>query len=212
MGLFGRNGSRSAVITEYTRLALIYDSRWSFYIRATSRETCKRLSLPASGKLLDAGCGTGVLLNLVATRYPDATLVGIDPVPDMLGVARKRLPAGVELAVAWADRLPFTEKSFDVIVSASMFHYVRQPVITLNEMRRVLRPGGQLVLTDWCADYLSCRLLDRYLGLCNRAHHRIYRQRELLELVAASGFKQLHCERYRINWFWGIMTLSAIRP
>ena len=86
------------------------------------------------------------------------------------------------------------------------FHYIRQPVAALREVGRVLRRGGQLVITDWCDDFLACRLFDWYLRLFNRAHFRVYGERELLALLQRAGYPQGRVERYKISWLWGLMT------
>ena len=84
--------ARQPVVEEYARLAPEYDAKWSFYIEATTRETLARLRLRPSDRLLDVGCGTGSLLDRLARQHPATQLTGIDPVPEMLAVARRRLP------------------------------------------------------------------------------------------------------------------------
>lgn len=87
--------------------------------------------------MLDVGCGTGALLQELARKFPQATLVGVDPVPEMLAIARKRVSPSTELREGWAEELPYEDKGFDVVVSCNIFHYVRQPVSALMEMSRV---------------------------------------------------------------------------
>ena len=132
------------IVEEYRGLAAHYDARWSFYVEATTRETLARLTLGPGERLLDVGCGTGALLHALSQRHPDARLTGVDPVPEMLAVARRRLPREVELRTGWAERLPFERQRFDVVVSCNAFHYFREPVAALHEMGRVLAPGCRL--------------------------------------------------------------------
>ncbi len=200
------------VLTEFARLAPRYDAKWSFYIRATLRETLARLVLGPEDRLLDVGCGTGALLRELARSHPAALLAGVDPVPEMLAVARRGLPPEVELLEGCAERLPFAEGRFDVIVSCNMFHYLRQPAAALAEMARVLRPGGRLVITDWCDDYLACRICDVYLRLFDRAHFRMYGRRECARLLREQGYADVQVDRYKINWLWGLMTAAVTRP
>ena len=197
---------------EYSRLAPEYDTRWSFYIAATTSATLARLSVPPTGRVLDVGCGTGALLQQLARKFPQATLVGVDPVPEMLAVARGRVPSSTELREGWAEELPFEDNDFDVVVSCSMFHYVRQPVATLMELSRVLRPGGELIITDWCGDYLACRVYDWWHRLFSPAHVNVYRERECLRLLKEAGHPpRAHSERYKINWLWGLMTVRVTK-
>lgn len=198
------------VVEEYRRLASDYDARWSFYVEATTRETLARLTLRPGERLLDIGCGTGALLHRLSQRYPGAQLTGVDPVPEMLSVARHRLPSGVELRQGWAERLPFEREWFDVVVSCNAFHYFREPVAALSEMGRVLVPGGRLVITDWCDDYFSCRVCDLYLRLFRPAHVKVYRQEECRHLLLKAGYRNVDIDRYKINWLWGMMTATAV--
>lgn len=196
---------------EYSSLAQAYDTKWSFYIEATTRETIARLSLAPGARLLDIGCGTGALLEKLALNFPQATLVGVDPVSEMLAIARGRLPASTELSGGWAEELPFADDSFDMVVSCNAFHYIRQPVETLKEMTRVLRPGGELVITDWCDDYLACRICDWYLRRFSPAHFKVYRERECRRLFKEAGYLRAQIQRYKINWLWGLMTAKATK-
>lgn len=203
--------AREPVVKEYSRLAPVYDARWSFYIEATTSATIARLSPPPTGRVLDVGCGTGALLQKLGRQYPQARLVGVDPAPEMLAVARGRVSPGTELREAWAERLPFEDDAFDMVVSCSMLHYVRQPVAALVEMTRVLRTGGELVITDWCDDFLACRVCDWWLRLASPAHVRVYHERACRRLLSEAGHPQAHIERYKINWLWGLMTARVAK-
>lgn len=199
------------VVREYSRLADRYDTRWSFYIQATTQETIARFKLRSNDRVLDIGCGTGALLQQIASNYPQSQLFGVDPVAEMLAIARQKLPSNTELKQGWAEALPFENEQFDVVVSCNMFHYIRQPVIALQEMRRVLRSNGQLIITDWCDDYWTCRICDRLLRLFNRAHFKTYRQQEFQQILVTAGYSDVQIERYKINWMWGLMTAKTVK-
>ena len=199
------------VLKEYSEAAQHYDQKWSFYLDATTRETLARLPLRSNDRLLDVGCGTGELLMRVAARHPDIQLSGIDPVQEMLDVARGKLSAKVDLQQGWANGLPWEDGSFDVVVSCNMFHYIAHPVDAIREMERVLRPGGSIVITDWCDDYLACRLCSMYLHLTSRAHYKTYRQSECIALLEEAGHAAAKVEHYKINWLWGLMTAVAVK-
>lgn len=200
---------RSAVLREYSDLAESYDRRWAFYVDATVRETLRRMTLEPADRLLDVGCGTGTLLQAISHSLPHARLAGVDPSREMLNVARRRLGHSARLTRGWAEQLPFPDGAFDVVVSLSLFHMLQDIHLALREMARVLRPGGRLVITDWCDDYLACRICDLFLRFSNRAHVRVYGQQEFNELLEAAGFSGVESERYKISWLWGLMTASA---
>ena len=104
--------------------------------------------------VLEVGCGTGELLVELARRYPGAEVVGLDPDPAALGIARQklegaRLPARLDQGSAAA--LPYPDASFDLVVSSLMLHHLDtgDKLRMLRECRRVLTGRGQLVLVDF---------------------------------------------------------------
>ena len=109
------------VISEYASNARTYDRKWSFYVESTTRETIARLPMNPADRVLDVGCGTGELLSRLAAKYPQARLAGLDPVPEMLAVARDKLSDAADLRVGRANELPWEDGSFDLVVSCNMF-------------------------------------------------------------------------------------------
>lgn len=105
--------------------------------------------------VLDVGCGTGVFAAHIRNAFPNARVWGIDLVAGMLtkGAARWRANADRVLPVqADSERLPFAEASFDVVTCANSFHHYPNQQQAVCEMRRVLRPGGRLILVDGYRD------------------------------------------------------------
>lgn len=78
-------------------------------------------------------------------------------------------------------------------------------------MRRVLRPGGTLLLIDWCDDYLSCKLCSYWLRISDAAFYRTYSLHSCDDLLRAAQFEMMSSERFRINWLWGLMRLVGRR-
>lgn len=203
------------VLREYAGLAARYDRRWTFYIEATLRETLMRLDAGPGDRILDVGCGTGALLHAlsVSSSPSSATgqLTGIDPSREMLDVALIKLGPLVRLVEASAEDLPFRDGAFDIVVSTSVFHYLRQPRQALQEIGRVLRPGGRVVITDWCHDFLACRLCECALRLFDRARPHAYGAEDLVGMLQETGFARVANERYKISPLWGLMTASACK-
>jgi ubiquinone/menaquinone biosynthesis C-methylase UbiE len=196
---------------EYAELASRYDRRWEHYVNASIDRTLAELDLAPGEVLLDIGCGTGVLLERVAQRQPRARLYGSDLSGAMLAMARSRLASPIQLLQANAEALPMASASIDVLVSTSAFHFIRHPARAMSEIRRVLRPGGRLIITDWCRDFLTGRLLDWYLKAYDNAHYHTYGSTEFARLLDDNDFDSISLSRYRINWFWGLFTATAIR-
>jgi len=100
----------------------------------------------AGRRVLDAGCGSGLLAS--ALRARGAQLVGFDASPAMVDLARNRLGEGSAVHVAdLAEPLPFDDAEFDDVVASLVLHYLPDWTAPLAELRRVLRPGGRLLLS-----------------------------------------------------------------
>jgi ubiquinone/menaquinone biosynthesis C-methylase UbiE len=116
-------------------------------------EYLRTVKPPHQTYVLDVGCGTGQLLCRLADAYPRLTLQGADLSQPYLAEARRRLDrrrARAALAQAAGEALPLRDASVDIITSVFLLHELPRAVrlAVLAEMRRVLRPGGLLVLTD----------------------------------------------------------------
>ena len=99
------------------------------------------------GSLLDAGCGTGGFLAWAAASRRFTRLGGIDLSVEAIGLAREAVP-GAELHAAPLDRIPFGDEEFDVAVSLDVLQHVPEDLVdaSLKELRRVLKPGGALLV------------------------------------------------------------------
>jgi ubiquinone/menaquinone biosynthesis C-methylase UbiE len=189
-----------------------YERRWYRYLQASIDRTLDDVELAPGQCLLDLGCGTGLMLARLARRYPEARLLGSDLSEDMLAIARERLAPTKGLFQAAIEVLPIADRSVDALVSTSVFHFVQRPSDALSEMYRVLKPGGRLVITDWCRDFMSMRLFDTYLKALGRPHHHTCSSDEFANLLDLQGFARIRLSSYRIDWFWGLFTANAVRP
>ncbi|WP_286220360.1 malonyl-ACP O-methyltransferase BioC [Marinobacter apostichopi] len=97
-------------------------------------------------RILDLGCGTGWFTRRIAQSWP-CQVTGVDLSPGMIGQASEQSGPVVEWLVADAESLPFPSDSFDVVFSNLMVQWCDDPRTVFAECRRVLRPGGRLVLS-----------------------------------------------------------------
>jgi ubiquinone/menaquinone biosynthesis C-methylase UbiE len=197
---------------EYDRLASDYDRRWRPYIDATMQAALEGVSFSGDEHILDAPCGTGELERLLLSKWPDLTITGVDISPCMLQVAKNK---DHERRVTWIEAdiegLPLPDHSFDMALCVNSFHYFRSAESSLQEFRRVLRPGGTFVLIDWCDDYLACKLCSLWLRWTDPAFCRTYTLRACRSMLESAGMKIVRAERLRINWMWGLMRFVCHR-
>lgn len=101
------------------------------------------------GAVLDIGTGPGWLLLQLRARLPESSLYGVDISPAMVKKAAKNLAGReIEIHCAGAESLPYPDDFFDVVVSTGSLHHWRDAAAGLNEIHRVLKPGGPGLIYD----------------------------------------------------------------
>jgi ubiquinone/menaquinone biosynthesis C-methylase UbiE len=196
---------------EYDRLAANYDRRWRPYIDATLQAVLESVSLDGREEVLDVACGTGELPRLLLERWPDLNITGADLSPGMLEQAKSKNLGTVTWLQRDAASLAVPDGRFDYVICTNSFHYFPHPREALQEMRRVLRPRGTLVLVDWCDDYLACKLCSLWLRYADPAFQRAYSLRGCREMLTAAGLETVAAQRFRAGWVWGLMRVVAQR-
>lgn len=172
-----------------------YESWRATSLGAVTEAIEQRLILELMGDLndarvLDVGCGDGVLTCAAALRGARAT--GVDPDPAMLAAARTRADKDGITAVfleGRIERLPFPDAAFDLVVSITVLCFVPDASAAVREMARVLRPGGRLVLSElgrWSL-WAMIRRVRGWLGAATWKAARFRSSGELRALAAQSG-------------------------
>ncbi|HUR87375.1 MAG TPA: class I SAM-dependent methyltransferase [Solirubrobacteraceae bacterium] len=167
--------------------------------------------VPEGGHVVDVGAGTGTLAILLAQARPDVTVTGVDGDEEILGLARAKPGAD---RVGWrsglADALPLETDAADAVVTSLVMHHLDLATKrrALQEMARVLRPGGRLHIADWGrpatpllrASFFVLQVLDGFDGTRDHAAGRIP------ELVREAGFRDVRVLR-RLPTAWGTLEL-----
>jgi ubiquinone/menaquinone biosynthesis C-methylase UbiE len=204
-----------SVPSEYAAGAAGYDRRWARYNAASLALLRPWIAGRALGRVLDVGCGTGNLLGLLAESGARVdAYAGIDPAPPMLRIAREKLRASAVrggVLAATAEALPFANGRFDTAISASTLHDWADPRAGLAEVRRVLRPGGELLLLDWNRDPLPMRLLNAWMRITRVAFGRMYARGEMADALAAAGFRVTAEARGAAGGPWRVIAFRCAR-
>ncbi|HET7045851.1 MAG TPA: methyltransferase domain-containing protein [Gaiellaceae bacterium] len=138
-------------------------------------------------RVLDVGCGTGSVLAALVERHA-ARAWGVDPSPEMLEVARRRLPRGTAVRVGRAEELPFRDGWFDGALMRLVLHLVDRPA-ALAELRRVLRDDGSLVIATFDSDHFDGHWLNAFFPAVEEIDRaRFPTAAELEAELEAAGF------------------------
>ena len=176
-----------------------YDKQIAFFERIWFGGGRQWLGARARGRVLEVAIGTG--LNLPFYPAATTTITGIDLSPAMLAIARQRaadLGVHVDLHTGDAEALPFEDATFDTVVCALSLCTIPDPATAIAEMRRVLLPGGRLLLLDhvgstWPPIRAAQWLLEQ---VTRRAAGEHFTRRQL-PLVRAAGFDIIEVQRLK---------------
>lgn len=163
--------SESEAETVTRPVAEVYEE---FFVPAILQTWANRVAeaagIQAGQHVLDVACGTGILARTIAGRVgPKGAVVGVDPNEGMLAVARRKAPA-IEWRDGRAEALPFEANRFDAVVSQFGLMFFEDRRLAIQEMWRVLRPGGRLAVAVWDTientpgDFAVVNLLERLYG------------------------------------------------
>ncbi len=139
-------------------------------------------------RILDVGCGTGLMNARLAAS--GRRVLGVDISPAMLERARQERGPLNEYVQGDAERLPAANQSFDAVVNVLSFHHYPNPARAAAEFRRVLKPGGRLVLVSLDRDSLYIRLTQNTNGWTKRLVGTSWQKTkgEIVSLLREAGF------------------------
>src|SRR5215471_3304668 len=162
--------------------------------RRAYRRLLAAAGVARGGRALDVGCGPGYFVRMLAEAVgPAGSVVGVDAAPEMTEYASRRarrLP-NCTFQPATAEALPFPDASFDVVVSSLVIHHLPDEgrLTAVREMRRVLRPGGSLLLAEFSMPERG--FWRAVASLTGHARGMAMRVPRLEPLISSAGFEAL---------------------
>lgn len=145
-----------------------------------------------SQKFLDFGCGTGKLIREMNLLHPKNKYLGIDVSESAIKVAKKSTPWASFYVVQDGNKFPFKNASFDFILAADVIEHVYNTKETFSELVRVLKKGGQILITTPYYGFLKNLLIisfgfDQVFDPMG-GHIRFYTKKSLFSTLKAEGF------------------------
>jgi ubiquinone/menaquinone biosynthesis C-methylase UbiE len=146
-------------------------------------------------RVLDVGTGAGALALALAPFVRE--VVGLDPVPELLELARDRTTPNSEFVEGDGTALPFPDGDFDLAGTHRTLHHTGRPDLVVAELTRVTRPGGRVLVVDQLApaDADEAAVLHEFETVRDPSHVRLLSDAELRELFVANGLDLLRERR-----------------
>lgn len=180
----------------FDKQALTYDvDRNGSHAREQYRTILRKMENFRFSSVLDVGCGTGEILKCIHMHYPDVRISGVDISRKMLEVAKEKIGNEADLSWADAEKLPFGDASFDMLVCSDSFHHYPNPREVLVEFRRVLKDGGVLLVSDYCIGFPLRQLMNLFIRFSHDGDVHIYSEKEMTELVVHASFRNVRYGR-----------------
>jgi len=198
----------NTVTRGFNFLARRYDTPWiqrRFY-RPPQDAILKELRVRGSRRIVDVGCGTGILADRIERELQPDEVIGVDASEGMLSKAQARSSA-VRWVAAPAEKLPLPDGSVDAVISTTAFHFFDQPA-ALAEFHRVLAPGGIVALGTITQPLPAPSAIRQITGKWRTpAHHPS--AAELRSLVTGAGL-QIDEQRKVQSWTGGWLLFYRI--
>jgi SAM-dependent methyltransferase len=169
-------------------------------------------------RVLDVGCGTGLLLRQLLEQEPGLEASGVDASAAMLDEARSALRAWPRVQLTRAvvgpgetAGLPFAPSTFDLVTCTNTLHYFHAPVDTLAGLSQLLAPGGHLVLEDYARRRppFPWPIFEWLVRRVDPDHVRAYALAEAEILCHQAGYQIEASQAFTIDWLWHNWVLRA---
>ncbi len=198
----------------YNRWARTYDRRWAGYTEAVLSRALQQLQLTGQERVLDVACGTGELEMRIARQFPRQEVFGLDLSEAMLKSARRKLALYPNMHFSQGDsrQLAFPDAHFDIVVTCSAFHYMREPQRVITEFARVVKPGGRILIVDWCRDFLFAKIYNLLHKQFIPAHYQVHSWREMEQMMRTAGLHINGGHTFSVYHLWQMMLIEARRP
>lgn len=179
----------------WDNVAGIYDLFVNLYNGKTHKKLCQKIStmIKKEDKILECACGTGIITLCVAPKC--RTLIATDFSKNMLKKAKKKCRNYPNVSFRKADifSLPYPDEHFDKVIAANVLHLLKEPYQALNELYRVCKNGGQIILPNYIniEKNKKVSLVSRILDKIGVNFQQAFTEKSYKDFFLNAGYKTL---------------------
>jgi ubiquinone/menaquinone biosynthesis C-methylase UbiE len=170
------------------------------YLRKAQSSLVALLDIKEGINFLDIGCGTGWALDKVSGLTGNrGSFFGVDLSEKMIEKAKENFKDhdNFHFLTANVESVPLDDNLFDIIICTHSFHHYLHPDKAMNEICRLLKPGGKIYILDITADLWLVKISSKLSKLFSPAHVTFYSTKEFKKLIIKAGLKYSGCERIK---------------
>lgn len=185
----------------FDNLSTIYDARYiKKYFKNNHIWIFKNINNLDGMNILDIGCGTGELVIEIKKLYPKSKVIGVDIAKGMIEKAQEKAKKidCIDFLIGDVHKLDFEKNMFDFVFNTISFHHYQEPAKALNEMKRVLKPGGKLYILDSIKDPRLISFMPWYWDYTDSkiCYSRHLFSKEFHKFFENAGFKDVFFLKY----------------
>ena len=161
---------------------------------------------------LEIGCGNGNGTKLIKKYFSPKKIIGIDLDEKMIKIAKERnKDTSISYKVMDASKLDFPDKYFDAIFDFGIIHHIPNWKDSLKEIKRVLRPKGELILEDLSIDTFSKGIGKLWRILSDHPYQHMYTSKQFTDLLKEIGFTIKNCKESNPLKMFKFFSLNAVK-
>lgn len=199
-------------MNHFETFLMTFDLGRSMYLKSIVRDLQKLVQLPSGKKILEIGCGNGIGTRLIDETFKPGRFVATEYDESLVAIARsKNAGSKVQIETGDAARLRFENGEFEVIVGLSVIHHIPNWKNCLDELHRVLKPGGLLIIKELSLDTFSTPFGRIARHIVEHPYDDMFRKDEFIAYLERRGFEVLVCRPHSMLYLLTDFYLVAKR-
>lgn len=183
--------SEAAYDKKANKYTQTFDSKVTEYLK---KRAIEKLAFENGDKVLDVACGIGDLLK----RLKEKSLIdiyGVDISSKMVEESRKNLNGNNNIKVGNVESIPFDNEMFDSVITTAAFHHFQNPIEAIKDIKRVLKPGGRIIIYDFTLPIVVRQMVNPFIKLSPEGDVKFYSLKEIKEMFTNEGFESIEASK-----------------